>query len=382
VTVDPNTRLDEELSRVLAPLETARQLPRRAFCDESFFQLDQKIFERSWLPVAHDSELEGPGRYVACDVAGEHVVVMRTADLSLAGFLDSCVHRGTRLLDAESGRLERLEITCPYHGLRYDLRGHADVTSCPSLRLPSGVALRAVRVDQRFGFVFVCLDPSTPALAVWMNETPPWLERASLHALRRGRRVVSEVRANWKLLVDNFQESHHFGLVHPSLEARTPAARSASIDLDGPFLGGTMTLAEGIETVSDDHLLRDRPLIAARDDARAVHDALLVPAWLTSLQPDYFLSYRLVPRAATLTTVIADIYFHAAAFVQGFDAAAVYSFWDRTNAEDRAICERQQRGLASPSFELGGYATTEDGMHAFDRRIARAYRALLAEGRS
>jgi Rieske 2Fe-2S family protein len=99
---------------------------------------------------------------------------------------------------------------------------------------------------------------------------------------------------------------------------------------------------------------------------------------MTSLQPDYLLGYRLLPRAATATTVVADIYFHASAFVPGFDPAAVYSFWDRTNAEDRAICERQQRGLASPSYELGGYAASEDGMHAFDCKIASSYRARLA----
>jgi Rieske 2Fe-2S family protein len=103
-------------------------------------------------------------------------------------------------------------------------------------------------------------------------------------------------------------------------------------------------------------------------------------SWLTSLQPDYFLSYRLLPRSASETLVTADIYFHASAFVDGFDPSDVVTFWARTNAEDRAICERQQRGMAAPSFEPGPYASVEDGVFAFDRKLISEYRLLYQDG--
>jgi Rieske 2Fe-2S family protein len=134
-----------------------------------------------------------------------------------------------------------------------------------------------------------------------------------------------------------------------------------------------MAIGDGLETVSDHATAEGRPWIGSVEDRRRVRDALLFPGWMTSLQPDYFLSYRLVPLAPSRTRVIAEVYFHAAAFRDGFDPSKVYGFWDRTNAEDRSICERQQRGLQSPSFEMGPYATVEDGVHAFDRRVAAAY---------
>ena len=134
-----------------------------------------------------------------------------------------------------------------------------------------------------------------------------------------------------------------------------------------------MEIAAGAETVSEDGRLAGRPLLAHPGDARLVHDALLLPAWLLSLQPDYLLSYRLVPRAPDRTTVIADIFFHQGARAGESEPASVYRFWDRTNAEDRAICERQQRGVASPSFRPGAYAAVEDGMQAFDWRLAEHY---------
>ncbi|MBK6520406.1 MAG: aromatic ring-hydroxylating dioxygenase subunit alpha [Polyangiaceae bacterium] len=372
--------MDEDLGRVLLPFGEAVPLPRRAYVEPGFFELDRALFRASWHPVASEGELASPGSYAVADVAGERVVVVRGADLELAAFLDGCVHRGVLLFPDERGRVEGLSVTCPYHGLRYDLRGRPEPGSAPRVRVAAGAALRPARVASRFGFVFVCVEPSVPELDAWWGETPPWLERASTHALRLGRRVEHAVAANWKLCVDNFQESHHFTQVHPSLEHRTPWKRSTSVDLGGAFLGGTMELADDAETVSDSGELEGRPFVAGPDDRRLIHDALLVPGWLTSLQPDYLLSYRLVPLSEARTRVVSEIYFHAGAFTGSFDPSSVYSFWDRTNAEDRAICELQQRGLASPTFELGPYADVEDGVHAFDRRVAAFYQHALARG--
>jgi glycine betaine catabolism A len=354
-------------------------LPKLVFSDPGVFALDDIIFRSSWLPVAHTSELTAPGAFVVSEISRERVVVTRGADLELAAFLDGCLHRGLPLFDTAAGRLPDLEIVCPYHGLRYDMRGRADATGCPAIRLGTRRALTAVRVAERFGFVFVCMSERTASVDDWLGEVPPWLGAASLYALRLGQRWQHVVACNWKLLVQNFQESHHFDRVHPSLAAVTPARESTSRSFEGSFLGGTMKIGANRETVSESGLRRGRPFVAAPGDRADVYDALLMPAWLTSLQPDYFLSYRLLPRSATETLVTADIYFHASAFVEGFDMGDVVAFWARTNAEDRAICERQQRGMAAPSFEPGPYASVEDGVCAFDRKLLAAYRSSIEE---
>jgi Rieske 2Fe-2S family protein len=361
------------LSQSAAPFGEAAPLPRAAYVEPAFFELDRALFAASWVPAAHESEIARPGQLRAVDVAGERVLVARGADLAVYAFIDRCVHRGTPLTEGDGGLCAELSLTCPYHGLRYDLTGRADPGSAPALGIAAGARLPAVRAARWNGFVLVCLSSETAPCDAWMGPSPPWLERASHHALRLGRRRAHDVAANWKLLVENFQESHHFPHVHPSLEARTPWARSTSVALGERWLGGTMEIAEGLETVSEDGRLAGRPLVAHEADARLVHDALLMPAWLLSLQPDYLLSYRLVPRAPDRTTVIADVYFHQAARATDAEPHAVYGFWDRTNAEDRAICARQQRGVASPSFTRGTFARVEDGQYAFDRRIAEHY---------
>lgn len=356
------------LERTLAELPHATQLPRESFVAREAFEMDARLHWASWLPVCHTSELQAPGAFSVLEVFGERILIVRGADLELAAWFDRCAHRGTPLTVGERGHIERLELVCPYHGLAYDLRGRALEPHAERLGL-SGRSLDRALVAERFGFVFAAARAPMRPLAE--EPAPAWLERASMHALRLARRSRYDVGANWKLCVQNFQESHHFASVHPSLERRTPLARSTSHDFGGRFLGGSMEIAEGSETVSESGLLGGRPLIAAAEDARIVRDAHLFPGWMTSLQPDYFLSYRLLPKAVDVTTVVADIYLHAAAPEAG--RQDLYGFWDRTNAEDKAICERQQRGIQSPSYQPGGYAPSEDGMHAFDRLVARAY---------
>jgi Rieske 2Fe-2S family protein len=101
---------------------------------------------------------------------------------------------------------------------------------------------------------------------------------------------------------------------------------------------------------------------------------LVFPLWLTSLQPDYLLTYRLAPLAVDRTLVVAEIHQHPAAPA----ADDVLAFWERTNAEDRAICELQQRGLEARHPRPRQYATSEDGLHAFERVMARHYLRALA----
>jgi Rieske 2Fe-2S family protein len=213
-------------------------------------------------------------------------------------------------------------------------------------------------------------------LTSWLGETPPWLSIDVLGSLRRARRTSYDVSANWKLCVQNFQESHHFTRVHRELERLTPTADARSWLTAGPWLGGTMEI-RGAETVSRDGSRHGRPLLARREQPPSsprVHDAMLFPSLFTSLQPDYLLTYRLTPLGVSRTRVTADIYFHPAAFVPKFEPRDVFDFWDRVNAEDRAICEDQQQNASSRAFEPACYATVEEGVHAFDRMVAAVHR--------
>jgi Rieske 2Fe-2S family protein len=364
-----------EVERVLAPLEHARPFPARAYLDEEVFAFERDtIFGRSWVCVGRTDEVALPGEWLRAIVGAEPVIVARGPDLELRAFVDVCRHRGASVVGrAACGRALRLE--CPYHGWAYELDGRlAAAPFAPPTLDRERHALLDVRTATWRGFVFVNLSREAPALDTWLGKRPPWLEDDTLDTLRRGRRREYDVLANWKLCVENFQESHHFPSIHQELEGLTPTAKARSWLSEGPWLGGTMEL-EDAETVARGGSRRGRAFLVPEERRRTVHDAMSFPSLLTSLQPDYLLTYRLVPLSAGRTRVVADVHFHPASFVPGFDPGDVYDLWDRVNEEDRAVCEAQQANAASRGFDPACYATVEEGMHAFDGMVARAHLA-------
>jgi Rieske 2Fe-2S family protein len=336
-----------ELEAVIAPLSRAAPLPSQAYLDPDVLALERRaIFDRSWSCIGLAEDVELPGSFVR--QPNSRLIAMRGEDLALRAMFDVCVHRGSTLLDGERGRVGRIE--CPYHGWSYDLAGRLQT------KLP---AFEGARLPSAF------VTTMGPLVLVSRVESslPPWRELPLVHRVHSDRWVTA---ANWKLLAENFQESHHFPRVHPKLEALTPYASSSSRHGEGPWLEGTMELTA--ETVSLDGGTHGRPRIGPP----RVHDALLFPSTFLSLQPDYLLVYRLTPEAVDRTRVDFDVLAHPSVP----SMPDVTDLWETINAEDRAICERQQLGIASGAWTPRAYDPSEDGTHAFDRKVAAA---LLSE---
>ncbi len=364
------------LLATLEPLERAKPLPGAAFTDPEVFRFEKRaLFDRSWICVGRVEDVPSPGDVVVVPATPEGVLVARGDDGQLRAFYNVCRHRAATLLPRGGPACTRAkELECPYHGWAYDTAGRL-------LRAPDAPAsfdakqngLVPIRLATRFGFVFIHLDGDGDGP---LPEAPPaFLTRAAAAleggALRRVRAHAYDVAANWKLVFENFQESHHFPRVHPALERLTPSADAGSILSDGPWLAGVMELVPDAETVSTSGNRNGRPYLVAEADRRKVHDAILFPSLMLSLQPDYLLTFHVYPVAPDRTHVIACTYMHEGAPEAA--AADVLGFWSRIYEEDRAICERQQSGVVSRAFEPACYATVEDGVHAFDKLVARGH---------
>jgi Rieske 2Fe-2S family protein len=373
------------LDRTLAPLASAAGLPARAYLDPAVLEVERRaVFEGGWVSVAHGGGLGAAGSFALAPLTPAGLLVARGPDLALRAFHNRCRHRGAALVTAPAGRQRRF--ICPYHGWRYGLDGQLEgcpagsepaAWSEPAPRAPTpderaALALGEVSVAELSGFVFASLAPPAP-IDRWFAGLAAELDRFPLRSLVLGRAVEHEARANWKVLAENFLESHHFRAVHPALEALTPARLAGTLPPEGAWFGGTMELSPGAETVALGGQLDGRPRLAPGPD-RIIHDYLIFPGFLLSVQPDYLLTYRLWPESPGLTRVRSEIWFPpATAHDPAFDPRPVYTFWDTTNEQDRRICESQQRGLASPGYEPGPFAPVEESVHRFDGMIARAY---------
>src|SRR5258707_3931333 len=101
----------DELLGVVRPFAEATPLPRAAFVDRDVLDLEERaLFAGSWIPVAHEADLARPGDWVRAPVRGEHLIVVRGADLEIAALHAVCTHRGTLLCDGEGGHLESLRL--------------------------------------------------------------------------------------------------------------------------------------------------------------------------------------------------------------------------------------------------------------------------------
>ena len=312
---------------------------------------------RGWVAVGRTEDLPLPGAWLKAPLTPAGVVVVRQPDGALLAFHAICTHRGTAFLQAEEGLDPRF--TCPYHNFQFELDGRA----CASV-----ADLAPVRLGIAHGFVFVTLDDAAPPLEEALGTPPPWFERAGLGQLRRARRVAYDVAAGWNLVLENFQESLHFASVHPALEALTPSADAETWmpDDGGPWLGGVMPIVPHAETVSLSRQRQGRPWIAADEDRRVVLDAMRFPNLLTSLQPDYLLTFVLFPRGEGRTRVIASTYVHADASAESLPD--VLDFWTRVYEEDRVVCEQQQLGVSSRRMPAQ-YTEAEEGAEAVARMV-------------
>jgi Rieske 2Fe-2S family protein len=371
--------LAEDLAATCRPLAEARTLPRRVYTDAEVFALEAgALFGRMWLAVGREEDLPEKGSYLTQAIGGERILVLRGDDGVLRAFFNVCRHRGARLVEEPCGRL-RGALSCPYHAWTYALDGRL-------VRAPRAEAgfrtedfsLAQARLETLGGFVFVNLDPDAPALPVALGDLPD-LSRYRLAGLRRARTIEYEVEANWKVVAENYSECYHCPLVHPQLN-RISDLTSGSAQSGAGFNGGPMQLRAEFTTMS---MSGTTPLPAipglVEADLRLVHYYLVYPNLMLGLHPQYVLVHRAWPLAPGRTRVVCEWLFPQDSLAAPrFDPADMVEFWDLTNRQDWALCERVQRGAASAGYVPGPYHPTERCVHAFDRWYAEAIAPHLA----
>lgn len=181
--------------------------------------------------------------------------------------------------------------------------------------------------------------------------------------------IVYDVRANWKLIVENYNECCHCPVMHPELSALVPSFKTGIVT---GYLGGGADFVEGVASLTPDGttarpLLRDlRP-----EDRRRYYGMTLRPNVFLNLHPDYVLVHTLWPQAADQTRIVCDWLFDPATMAQpGFDPSDAVGFWDMVNRQDWEVCELTQPGMTSKAYRAGGtYAPNERHIRAFNDYI-------------
>jgi choline monooxygenase len=187
----------------------------------------QRIFSRSWLLIAHESELSRPGSLVAATVAGFPLLVVRDELGSVRGFHNVCRHRAGPLAQDGEGECGA-RLTCRYHGWSYALDGRLasarDFGPAADFD-PRDFSLFPVRCESWRGFVFVNADLEAEPVERAIAPLAAKLENVKLDGYRVAHRASHTVRCNWKTYVENYLEGYHVPLIHPGLTATTDVTR-------------------------------------------------------------------------------------------------------------------------------------------------------------
>ncbi|MFL5533201.1 MAG: aromatic ring-hydroxylating oxygenase subunit alpha, partial [Gemmatimonadales bacterium] len=203
----------------------ARTLPRRYYVAPEVLAAEfEQIFMRRWLCVGREDQVREPGQYFLQQIGPESIIVLRDRAGILRAYYNVCRHRGTRLCEEHTGRFSET-IQCPYHAWTYGLDGR--LIGAPSSGDIEGFSksdypLHSVWIESWEGFLFVNLAEDPEAFSEAYQPLLGRFSRFTLPTLAQARTIEYDVRANWKLLFQNYSECYHCGPVHPALARLTP----------------------------------------------------------------------------------------------------------------------------------------------------------------
>jgi Rieske 2Fe-2S family protein len=310
--------------------------------------------------------------YFTRTLGDESVIVTRDRSGEIHALFNVCRHRGTRLCDREEGHFTD-RIQCPYHNWTYDLDGA--LLAAPHMAsefCKEDYPLKRAGCRVWEGHVFVFLG-SNPHGAGHLPDLPdfPDFSAWQMGDLRLGRRIVYDVKANWKLIVLNFNECLHCPNLHPALNRLHHYLGADNAAPTEWYCGGSMGFREGVETMSTDGKRRRAFLPGLNDSQRRqVAYFSIYPNLLLSLHPDYMMTHTLWPRAHNRTEIVCEWHFHPAELARpGVTIEDAVTFWDMTNRQDWWIAEQSQAGIQSRVYQPGPYSEREELLWSFDRIV-------------
>jgi phenylpropionate dioxygenase-like ring-hydroxylating dioxygenase large terminal subunit len=263
---------------------------------------------------------------------------------------------------AESGTDQR-RLQCGYHAWTYSLDGA--LVAAPNLTKMDDIdrsqfGLIPVHLSEWLGYAWVCIADEPPSF----DETvigavtqrlgdPSDIDEWGIERLDVGRRITYDVKANWKLIVENFMECYHCATIHPELTEVLPefadgyAAQSFvghGAEFGEEIRGFTVDGSEGVDRIPG----------VGEDQDRRYYAITIKPQVFVNLVPDHVILHRMFPLAADRTIVECDWLFLADVVDSGKDLGPSVELFHRVNAQDFEACERCQPAMNSRAYAEGG----------------------------
>lgn len=186
----------------------------------------EKLWPKVWQMACREEDIPEVGDHHIYEIINQSVIVARTSENEIKGFINSCLHRGRLLRDCDG---HASEFVCPFHGATWDLNGEFKGIPCQwdfkhfeqkDMRLPQ------VKVDVWGGFIFINFDDNAAPLLEYLKPLPDHFARFPLQEYYKGAHVQRVVKCNWKVGAEAFMESFHTLETHSEILTFTGDANS------------------------------------------------------------------------------------------------------------------------------------------------------------
>lgn len=385
--------LPQPVRDLIAAQKPGWGLERAFYTDPAIFALElERVFFPRWVFAGHASRIPNRGQYFTYQIGSEPLIVIRGHDGQVRALWNVCRHRGSTLCLAESGTARKL--VCPYHQWIYETDGRlAQARWMPDEFDREAFGLHQARVRLVEGFIFLCLaDTPRP----FPDAKRTWLAPYGFEQARVAHRASYEVKANWKIVVENFTECYHCGGVHPEYSRVMAGATSTYVSEEAMTAESGRTREERRAIVTHLGLDPDAPRLPFRRgactqslDGRPVaplmgthrdYDGTMLSHWIgdtleMEASPDHVVTFRFTPLDVMRTDVEVNWLVRGDA-VEGVDyeRERLIEFWTLTGEQDWGICEAVQAGVSSLRYQPGPLSRGEKDPQRFLRR----YLAQLA----
>lgn len=361
-------------TRPAVALAEAMTLPQGCYTDPAWFQREMEaIHFDMWMCAGRAKQIPNPGSYFVRRFGNASIIILRDDQGGVRAFHNVCRHRGTLLCRDDAGKFPG-RIQCQYHAWTYKLDG--TLANAPHMERVEGFReadypLNSVAIAVWDGHIFINLSanplPLAEHLAGLDEKFRPW----RMEELEMVERRVYQLKANWKLIIQNYSECLHCPIVHPLLQKLSHYMSGDNEPPQPTYLGGRMDLRDGVKSLTMDGTTARCSLPGlSGDDQRRVYYYCLLPNFFLNLHPDYMLTFTLWPRAADQTEVICEWHFHPGEIRKpNFNPWDAIEFWDITNRQDWGLSDLAQQGISSKGYRPGPYSNREELLFALDRFV-------------
>jgi phenylpropionate dioxygenase-like ring-hydroxylating dioxygenase large terminal subunit len=193
------------------------KLEGRRYTSKEFAEQEwEHVWTRIWLLLGREDEMPNAGDWQQEEVGRESILMVRQKGGGVKAFYNVCQHRGQRLVTEKKGHIRRF--ICPYHSWAWNPDGSLDFAQ-DAEDFPAGnpcgkLVLEEIPCETFAGFVWVNMNPDCVSLKEFLG--PVW-DDWSGYGIEKWKRYVAKTTVapvNWKVVLDNFNESYHVNTVH------------------------------------------------------------------------------------------------------------------------------------------------------------------------